>query len=156
MLTMDKQVYELGPNDFIENPVWIFPMDDTVEDEETVRPVRNESQLEDLRVIVRTDFVDQTGRTYLGYIYWGEPVTVEYLHPVIFLDDSGESGMFFYKGMFEPEDSDFDHAKGILSIESFPIKFESEEFFGLYPIRGELKGIYYLDEDNNIRYKVIP
>jgi hypothetical protein len=153
---MEKQLYDLVPEDLVKFPVWIFPMDDTVEDEETVRSVTDESQLEDLQVIVKTDFEDQAGNKYLGYVYWGEPKIVEYLKPVMFFDEAGESGMAFWNGMIEPEDVDFDQAKGILNSKSFPIRFESAGFFGLYPIKGELKGIYYLDDNDNRTYKVIP
>ncbi len=153
---MDKQLYDLEPKDLDENLVWVFPMDDSVEDEETVRPVKDKEQLEDLQVIVKTIFEDQMGKKYYGYIYWGEPQNVEYLKPVMFFDESGESGIAFWNGMIEPESSDFDHADGILSSDSFPIRFESEDAFGLYPIKGELKGIYYIDSKDQIKFKGIP
>lgn len=139
-----------------ENPVWIFPMDDTVEDEETVRPVTEMAQLEDLQAIVKTIFEDQKGRKFHGYIYWGEPPNVEYLKPVMFFDENGESGIAFWNGMIEPENTVFDQARGILSKASFPIKFESQDAFGLSPIKGELKGVYYVDGDGVIDFKSFP
>ncbi len=153
---MDKQLYDIELNDLDDNPVWIFPMDDSVEDEETVRPVTDKAQLEDIQVIVKTIFEDQTGLKYSGYIYWGEPKKVEYLKPVMFFDESGESGIAFWNGMIEKENSDFDHAKDILSSESLPIRFESVEAFGLYPIKDELEGIYYIDSNDNVDFKGIP
>ncbi len=153
---MDKQLYDLEPKDLDKHPVWVFPMDDTVEDEETVRPVTDKMQLEDLQLIVKTKFEDQTGKKYYGYIYWGEPRNVEYLKPVMFFDEIGKSGIAFWNGMIEPEDTDFDQAKGILSSKSFPIRFESEDTFELYPIKGELKGIYYIDANDNVCFKAIP
>lgn len=150
---IEKQLHDLGPKDLIENPVWIFPMDDTVDDEETVRSVTDKSQLEDLQVIVKTNFEDQAGNKYIGYIYWGEPKNVEYLKPVMFFDERGESGIAFWNGMIEPEDTDFEQAKGILNSNSFPIMFASENVFGLYSIKGELKGIYFVDENDNIVFK---
>ncbi len=153
---MEKQIYDIGPKDLVENPVWIFPMDDTVENEETVRPVTAKSQLEDLQAIVKTKFEDHMGNRYMGYIYWGKPNSIEYLKPVMFFDERGESGIAFWSGMIEPENTDFDHANGILSSKSFPIKFESEDAFGLYPVKGELKGIYYIDGKDNIVFKKIP
>ena len=98
---MDKQVFDLTPRDFDETPVWFFPMDDSVEDEETVRPAEDASQIDDFQVVVKTHFYDQEGNGYLGYIYWGSPEKVEYLKPVMFFSDDGESGLTFWNGMFE-------------------------------------------------------
>jgi len=153
---MQKQIYDLVPQDLANNIVWIFPMDDTVDDEDTVRPVTDESQLNDLQVIVKTIFHTQDGSNFIGYIYWGEPSKVEYIKPVMFIDPSGQYGISFWSGIIEPTDSDFDQAKGILNAKSFPIRFESENVFGLYAIRGELEGIYYLDRTDNIALKTIP
>ncbi|WP_028316517.1 hypothetical protein [Desulfatibacillum aliphaticivorans] len=147
---MDKQLSELTPKDFVETPVWFFPMDDSVESEETVRPVREIKQIEDFQVIVKTFFFDQHGNTYLGYIFWGSPEEVEYLKPVMALDDSGRTGIDFWHGLVEPGEEDFRQMRSILMRESFPIRFVSEEIVGLNSIHGELFGLYYLDKHYNV------
>ena len=152
---MEKQLYNLEPKDLIEYPVWIFPMAETVENEETIRPVTNSNQSQDLQVIVRANFTDQINRNYIGYIYWGEPKKVGFLKPVMFFDESGEAGIAFWNGILEPEDTELNQAKGILNTKSFPIKFQRENVFGLKSIMGELYGVYYINENEILDFKSI-
>ena len=57
----DKQVYELTIDDLDSCSVWFFPMDETVEDESTVRPLAEQEACSDFQIIVRTDFHGESG-----------------------------------------------------------------------------------------------
>jgi len=66
----DRQVYDLGPEDLAAHPVWWFPMDDTVTDEATVRPLApGDPPAEDHRMIVATAFRTAVGVRFQGYVY---------------------------------------------------------------------------------------
>lgn len=45
-------------------------MDDSVEDELTVRPLQAVESCADAQLIVRTNFEGRNGARYLGYLYW--------------------------------------------------------------------------------------
>jgi hypothetical protein len=93
----DKQVYELAIDDLAYFGVWYFPMDESVEDELTVRPLLEKEACADAQIIVRTSFVGADGSSYLGYLYWDGSGKVEYLKPVILLEDG--SSVTFWNGM---------------------------------------------------------
>lgn len=54
----EKQVYDLNEKDLIDHPVWYFPMDDTAQDELSIRPVEEnfDFSTSDYQFIVRTEF----------------------------------------------------------------------------------------------------
>lgn len=142
---MDKQISELVLSDLDAIPVWYFPMDDTVEDETTIRPFAQENTINvDVQVIVKTIFTDKDNKNYKGYIYWGEPARVEYLNPVIYLTNF--EPIAFWYGVAKPTLNEIN--KKLFS--KFPINFVSEGHFGLKPIEGILHGLYYLDEEHNV------
>lgn len=62
----DKQVYELTIDDLDRYSVWFFPMDDTVEDELTVRPLAEQETCSDFQIIVRADFFGERHSVYRG------------------------------------------------------------------------------------------
>jgi len=67
----DKQVYDLTARDIEEHGVWYFPMDETVENELTVRPVLTREPIDiGFQIIVRTWFETRDGARNVGYIYW--------------------------------------------------------------------------------------
>ncbi|TBV08479.1 hypothetical protein [Phytopseudomonas dryadis] len=140
----DKQVYELAIEDLIIYSVWFFPMDESVEDELTVRPLLEKEACADAQIIVRTGFVGADGSSYLGYLYWDGRGEVEYLKPVILLEDG--SSITFWNGVIKPSWGDFSaRAQELRAV--FPISYVSEHLLGLPEISGELEGLYYLDED---------
>ena len=86
---MTKQVYELTAADLERYPVWVFPMDDSVEDEASVRPVkRGEIVPDGLQRIGRAVFTDGRGRSWPGYMYLGGGVDVEDARPVVWCRSS--------------------------------------------------------------------
>lgn len=140
----DKQVYELSVDDLASYGVWYFPMDESVEDELTVRPLAEKVVCADAQIIVRTKFVGVDGSSYLGYLYWDGSGAVEYLKPVVFLEDG--SSVPFWNGMVKPSWDDYsERAQGVRAI--FPISYVSEPLLDLSEISGRLEGLYYLDED---------
>lgn len=53
----DKQIYELAIDDLASFGVWYFPMDESAEDELTVRPLIDKETCTDAQIIVRASFV---------------------------------------------------------------------------------------------------
>lgn len=97
----DKQVYELTLQDLLEHGVWYFPMDETVEDELTVRPAGPGQGFEqDYQVIVRTTFESREGSRYLGYLYWHASAHVCDSQPVVFVGNS--DCIAFWSGIATP------------------------------------------------------
>lgn len=145
----DKQVYDLTEEDILTHQCWYFPMDETVQDELTVRPapVGLESH-SDYQCIVRTSYSDASGGEYVGYVYWGRPELVQHLKPTMF---TGKECITFWYGSSQPSLCDYrllrEKADGV-----FPIRFISERFGELGTIVGELLGLYFLNDDNEINY----
>ncbi|WP_124405964.1 MULTISPECIES: hypothetical protein [unclassified Pseudomonas] len=140
---LDKQVCELTIDDFDSCNVWFFPMDDTVEDELTVRPLCEQDACSDFQIIVRADFFGVNGTVYCGYLYWGFNAEVEYLKPVI-LSDEGKV-VTFWSGIVTPAWESSEFACSIRS--ELPLSYVSEPVFGLPSICGKLEGLYYLSDD---------
>ncbi len=138
----DKQLDELGPEEFEKYPVWFFPCED--DDDLTVRPYIDQPDEELGELLVRTIFTDQLGNQYKGNIHWINTNDVGYLHPIMYFDQTGDRALGFWTGIREPDDSYFEHAKGILTKQSLPITFKSDEVAGLKSIEGVLHGIYYI------------
>lgn len=142
---VDKQIYDLTVDDVTECGVWYFPMDDSVEDELTVRPLRDEEFCSDAQIIVRANFSGRDGAKYLGYVYWDGCTEVEYLKPVILLGDG--TAISFWSGLIKPSWDDCSVLAQRLR-EGVPIKYVSEAVLGLPSISGELDGLGYLDGES--------
>jgi hypothetical protein len=140
---LDKQVYELTIDDFDRYSVWFFPMDDTVEDELTVRPLAEQGACSEFQIIVRADFLSVNGSVYCGYLYWSSSAEVEYLKPVV-LSDEGEA-VTFWNGIVTPAWESSEFASSIRL--ELPLSYVSEPVFGLPSICGKLEGLYYLSDD---------
>lgn len=145
---MDKQIYDLNKSDFDRYPVWYFPMDESVEDELSVRPLNAmNASLVHSQKIIKTDFVDSEDTHYSGYLYWCLGGSVDRLQPVLFFNEN--SYVNFWNGMIKPslknKNNEFDLSNKL------PISFISEEHFGLKPILGKLIGLYYFDMQGKIQ-----
>lgn len=140
----DKQVYELTADDLACFGVWFFPMDDSVEDELTVRPLLEKETCADAQVIVRASFLGVDGSKYSGYLYWDGSGVVECLKPVILLEDG--SSVSFWNGLVRPSWGDYSARAQELRM-VLPISYTSESLLELPPISGVLEGLYYLDDD---------
>ena len=142
---IDKQLYYLRSGDILRCSVWYFPMDDSVDDELTVRPLGSEEFCADAQVIVRASFSGRDGSKYLGYVYWDGCAEVEYLKPVILLEDG--TAISFWSGLIKPSWEDCSVlAQNVRS--NFPISFASEEVLGFSSIVGKLDGLGYLDGES--------
>lgn len=142
---LDKQIYDLNIDDILQCGVWYFPMDDSVEDELTVRPLHGEEYCTDAQVIVRAHFSGRDGSRYLGYVYWDGCTDVEYLKPVVLLGDG--TAISFWSGLVKPSWDDCSElAQKVRG--GLPFTYVSEEIFGLSPVSGELEGLGYLDGEN--------
>jgi len=140
---MEKQIYELSNSDLLTFGAWYFPMDSSVEDELTVRPVYDLEQARDFQVIVRSKFQGSNGIEYLGYVYWGGE-GVENLQPTILLEDGG--AVNFWNGMRKPSWNDYPLVANVIK-DAIPIICESEFLYGLPSISVVLKGLAYIEGD---------
>lgn len=146
---MYKQIYDLTMADLGEFPVWYFPMDDTVEDELSIKPLDSGNALfPDFRVIVKTHFYDSMGKLYLGYIYWCKDNSVNACQPVLFVNEN--TCISFWNGIVKPSWDVYGELPKTLRGR-FPIRFESEEHYGLGKVDGTLKGLYYIDDNDRIQ-----
>ncbi|TKK33442.1 hypothetical protein PspCFBP13528_06975 [Pseudomonas sp. CFBP13528] len=139
----DKQAYELTREDLINFSAWFFPMDATVEDELTVRPLTEKEACTAFQVLVRTSFVGARGSVYLGFLYWNSIALVEYVKPVI-LSEGGEA-ISFWNGIIKPQWNGSEFSASLRA--DLPISYMSEPFVNLPSLRGKLEGLYYLAED---------
>ncbi|WDE02338.1 hypothetical protein [Thalassomonas actiniarum] len=80
-------------------------MDDSAEDELTVRPVTFDSQYHDSQVLVRAEFTGGGGKKYLGYLHWNQPADIESLQPVVFFDE--EETISFWNGITQISRDDY-------------------------------------------------
>lgn len=141
----DKQIYELAIDDLACFGVWYFPMDGSAEDELTVRPLLHKETCTDAQIIVRASFVGGDGSSYFGYLYWDSSGEVEYLKPVILLEDG--SFVTFWNGMVEPSWVDYS-ARAQELRSGLPFLYVSDSLLELPEISGKLEGLYYLDGDH--------
>ncbi len=144
MMTMDKQVFDLTPSDLEGHAVWYFPMDESVEDELTVRPLAPAASVPaGLQAIVRTDFTDSKARTYPGYVYWGEELDVEYMKPTMWIDNLCVT---FWNGIQKPSSTYVEAVRERLGDAAGPVRYQSQAVGGLGATHGELAGLYHLAE----------
>ncbi|CAM2943411.1 hypothetical protein [Vibrio neptunius] len=146
---IEKEIYELTRDDLKQYPIWYFPMDDTVDDELTIRPFDGDCQTNDCQVIARTVFFANDGSEYMGYIYWNNPNNVEDVKPVVFVNN--EDCVTFWNGIVEANWSDYGEEQKELRSK-LPLKYSSETVQGLESLSGKLEGLYYF-EDENIAFK---
>jgi hypothetical protein len=141
-MTMNKQVYDLTAADIQNEAVWVFPMDESVEDEASVRPMRRGEIVPDgLQRIVRAIFRDRAGRVLPGYIHPDCGVGVEDARPVAWCN---ELCITFWNGMVEPSAGYLERirAAGL----QWPLTYETDAV-EVQPQQGTLDGVYYLDGD---------
>ena len=131
----DKQAYELTREDLINFSAWFFPMDATVEDELTVRPLTEKEACTDFQVVVRTSFFGARGSVYLGFLYWSSITPVEYVKPVI-LSEGGEA-ISFWNGIIKPQWNGSEFSASLRA--DLPISYMSEPFVDLPSLRGNSK-----------------
>jgi hypothetical protein len=142
---MSKQVYDLTPEDIATHAVWVFPMDDSVIDEASVRPVQLGEDVPDgLQRLTRARFVDANGRCFPGYIYPGAGTKVEDERPVAWC---GSLCITFWNGMCVPSAEYLE--KISKSNVCWPVTYEAD-VDGLKSKQGLLDGIYYF-ADGKVR-----
>lgn len=145
---MDKQIYDLTPDDLSESPMWYFPMDATVEDEATVRPVQPRQRVPSgLQMIVRCRFEDASGRVYPGYVYVDDTQSVEAARPVLW---AGQLCVTFWNGMVKPKREYLARVARAIPAGAWPIRYRSEANLCVPVMSGFLEGIYFI-EDSDVR-----
>ncbi|WP_325919142.1 hypothetical protein [Pseudomonas frederiksbergensis] len=146
----DKQVYDLTAGDIEEHGVWYFPMDETVQDELTVRPVCSKEVIDiGFQVIVRTRFETCRGDEYIGYIYWSNSSAIGHLQPVMFV--SMDECINFWSGVSDPDWGNY--SLELQAVRSdFPISFSSESVFDLTSVTGVLQGLYSVKDGQVMVY----
>lgn len=143
--SLDKQVYDLTAEDLNQFPVWYFPMNETVEDEATVRPLHGlEPNIDDLQIIVRCRFKTANGAIYLGYLYPGIN-EIDLIKPMLW---AGDLCVTFWNGMSEPSADYLQKVRESLPANAWPIRYESEPTECDAVMDGNLEGLYFIDDGN--------
>lgn len=100
----DKKIYELTKQDMDSHPIWFFPIDESVDDETSIRPCLDPTN-ENLQMVIAAEFIASNGNTYSGYVYHDLSTnSIEYVKPVIFL---GGNIVTFWNGMRKPSWIDY-------------------------------------------------
>lgn len=144
----DKQVYDLTVDDLGAFGVWFFPMDESVQDEQTVRPLLEPETGADFQIIVRTRFSGADGSHYLGYVRWCGYDDVSHVQPVLFVADG--TCVSFWSGMLTGSWNGLSNEAQRLRT-ALPLSYQSEPLLGLSSISGRLEGLYHLDTDSAVR-----
>jgi len=117
-------------------------MDETVEDEATVRSVEPGQEIpEGLPMIIKCRFEDARGRSYSGYVYLDEGVDVETERPVLW---AGDLCLTFWNGMVEPSEEYVANVAAAIPACAWPIRYTSEEGGETPPMSGVLEGLYFV------------
>lgn len=147
---MKKQLQELTIRDLEKFPIWYFVGEDEENsDELTIKPASQNETKDDTSIIVRCTFKDKKNRQYTGYINWQAPFSVDATQPVLLLEDKTE--ISFWYGIVLPNEETIDIIKEKMGEDFFPIAFQSVSVFGLRSISGNLEGLYYYDDNDEIR-----
>lgn len=149
-----KQVYDLGPQDFEEHPVWEFALDEECEegqDEATVRPFTTDGPLDvDAGMfVVRARFTMADGTVAEGYLT--PPVQgmegIETYQPTIVTSD-GQVPLWC--GIFPPDEQFLRQSYSFLgkaSDEVFPVRYASVVHLSVGTVEGTIAGFsYFVDE----------
>ncbi len=129
-----KQVYELGPDDLVEHPVWEYALDEEGEegqDEATVRPLDTDRP------------VDPTLPSILEFE--GDDGTSS-IQPVV-VTKNGQ--VMFWYGSVKPDAGTIRRNYAILGKTEgvFPIRYKSAVNLDSGPIEGELGGFLYFEDE---------
>ena len=140
---MHKQIWEITESDILKYPVWHFPMlEDEDSDEATVRPAsEEEANNPDTQVIVASEFIDNNGAKYSGYIYWAKPIALEVNQPLMWVKGNP---IGFWFGIKKPLIEEMPKLQ-------FPIKAVSKPLVGLGCIEIEISGYGYVN-GNEVEY----
>lgn len=145
---VSKQVCDLTPADLNAYNVWIFPMDETVKNEASVRPLLEDEEVGERRFVIKTHFVGSDRTEYTGYIYWADSQEARHLQPVLFVRD--DCYITFWNGMEVPTWDDGPSEMQALK-KALPISYTSEARDSFPPVIGTLEGLYYRDCNKYIR-----
>ena len=142
---MSKKITDLNEEDVSNQPVWYFPMDESIEDGDLiVEPLLELTMPADnYQMIVKSTFTDSNQVKYMGYIYWAREGSITSWHPCVFLQ--GEP-LYFWYGLGTPSHKDINLLKKI----ALPITFESFDVLNLDLISGEIEGLYSYNENFEI------
>lgn len=140
---MKKQIWEITESDLMNHPVWFFPMtEDEDSDEATVLPVSETETISiNTQSIVASEFTDNNGNKFFGYMYWAKPIRLEDNQPLMWVNGNPTS---FWFGIQEPSKEE------MLKL-NFPIKVKSIPFSNHEAIEIEILGYGYIN-GNEIEY----
>ena len=135
-----RKLFDLSPADFRISPVWYFPVDECGDDGDVVLPAGQQEVDYGGEMIVYTLFKSAHDLDIDGYIYWENTPAVSCAKPTVFID--GEA-IHIHRGAF----FDKDHVRALKERLDgfFPMRFESQECYGLAGITGIVEGLYCYD-----------
>lgn len=138
---MSKHIWDITPQDLSDHSVWQFPMwEDDSCDETIIIPANNDDAVNpNSSIIVKADFTDAVGSTFVGYIYFGQ-TNVEDSQPCMFIENKP---IQFWFGISKPD-------KVNLVELNFPILAISVPVYGLPSKSVTIDGYGYINENSSI------
>lgn len=159
-----KKYYELTTADLQAHPVWALALDvrasdeaDLDDDTSLVLPLPAEGKVrdaivKDFMLYVRTTFTAKDGTTFTGMMKSNEGTGAEQTQPVII---TPKGTVDLYHGYRTPPQSEVQERYSILGMgpeKLFPLKYEADVKFPGRATSGVLEGVYYLDEDKQVKW----
>lgn len=139
---------DIKQKDLIDFPVW----KDTGNDDETIEPLTIMSEFYENNTIVMTKFIDSSGVEFVGYVYYSSTNKIDHIFPVMFIGDSDENKIYFWKGIVRPS---VDDVKIIRDKCVLPIYYETFSCNEFERLSGVIEGIYFLDRSKNYEIAVV-
>jgi hypothetical protein len=143
---MIKSIFELTPEDMRGDELWVMPMDETVDDDMSVRAAGNQVVPDGLMALFRCSFVDARGRDFVGYAFRDQQVNVEVIRPVVWV---GGVAFNFWNGIVTPSAEYMAEVAEAFPPDCWPIRLTSNSRH-VDVMTYALRGIYYIEGDYDI------
>lgn len=144
-----KNLTQLTVSDLEKHSTWYFPGDEIDGDEFSIKPATKEIIDKGFGFIVKTIFEAPNKKQYIGFIHHQAPYSLDSIQPAVILD--GDFILYFWKGMFLPDDATMKIIKEKTPNNFYPLKYKSLDVFGQQSFEGVLDGLYHFDMEKNIQ-----
>ncbi len=146
-----KNITELTIKDLEQYPIWYLPGEEEFGDEFSIKPATEEIVRKGFGLIIKTYFFSLNEEKYTGFIHLQEPYSLDSLQPSVILKNNYI--LYFWKGMFLPDNKTFRIIKKNTPDNFYPLKFKSIEKYDLKSHEGIIEGLLYYDKKKKIQVK---